>query len=170
MRNSKISIVEIRSMHLIGEQLKSFGVRQRMCMQRQICDKGQEFCMMMQSYSGWGQADHCLNSISVGVSLMPEGQAGSQETVLSALEFNLDITDSYSQRWGLPCTLRICCSCCPRQHQDQNKDKKPPGTFWGPEQGDCEELQMLQLTCVSFLSVEEECDKVGIYRFQTGVP
>lgn len=85
-------------------------------MQRYVCDTGQEFCMMMQSYSGGGQADHCLSSILVGesqdVDLMPEGQAGSQETALSAL----DITDSYSQRWGSLCTLRSCCSCCPRQH------------------------------------------------------
>ena len=42
--------------------------------------------MMTQSYSGWSQTDHRLNSDSVqesqDVSLMPEGQAGSQETVL----------------------------------------------------------------------------------------
>lgn len=160
MRNSKKSREGTGSMHWIGEQLRGpshikfiFGVLPPAL---ELC-KGC-ICRVMsgrkdQSSAGWNSHTQGVVRLTImsvlthlgglKMSLMPEGQAGSQETVLFALGFSLHIMHNYSHLWGSACTLRVCCSSCPRWGQENFRH------LWGSRTGQYKELPKASVMLIS---------------------
>lgn len=179
MRNSKISKEEFRSMHSIGEQLKEPGhtkfifkvLSPALELGRGCVCRGRSVTKDKSSvwWCSYTQGGVKLTIVSILTRFR------SLKMCPWCLKGKLVLRRQFCLLWSSTWTSQIAIlrsalweSVVPAAQGNiriRTKTRDLQACFWGLEQGECEDLQMLQLTCVLFLSVEEECDKVGIYCF-----